>query len=210
MAPGCSLQALQWLTWVQENDKRLKSKSGERVKLQHKYFRGEKRFGEWDVDGYAEVDGQKYFYEFLGCYFHAGCRNSICKQYSPGDVDERFHRKKKELSKYGKVITMRGCFWENLVKDIRKHDYSTTFTDIYNTFSNEKKILQGIKDDELFGYIVADVTTPPDVLKEILPLNFPPVIHRAEIDESILSPYMKERCELRGTKLPQTTLVQTR
>ena len=104
---------------------------------------------------------------------------------------------------------MRGCFWENLLKDIRKHDYWTTFPDVYNTFSNEKKILQGIKDDALFGYIVADVTTPPDVLKEILPLNFPPVINRREIDESMISDYIMSRCEARNTKLPQKTLVQT-
>ena len=209
MAPGCSLAAVQWLTWVQENDKRLKSKSGNRVKLHHKYFRGETEISGWEVDGFADVDGKLYFYEFLGCYFHKGCRNSKCQQYSPDEVDERFQRKKMELSRFGQVITMRGCFWENLVKDIRKYDSSDTFPDIYNTFSNEKKLLEGIKNDELFGFIIADVTTPPDVLKAILPLNFPPIIHKQEIDKEMLSDYMRNRCEARGTKFPQKTLVQT-
>lgn len=209
MAPGCSLSSLQWLTWIQENDDQLVDSTGNRIKLQHKYFRGEKRFGDWDIDGYAEVDGRKLFYEFLGCYFHPGCKNPDCHQYSPGEVDERFQRKKAELSNHGEVITIRECNWEKKMKIIKKHDSSENFPDVYNVFSNEKKLLEGIKENQFFGFLIADVTTPPDVLEEILPLNFPPVIHRAEIDESMLSPYMKERCEVRGTKLPQTTLVQT-
>ena len=38
MAPGCSLEALQWLTFVQENDSRLMNSTGDRVKLQHKSY----------------------------------------------------------------------------------------------------------------------------------------------------------------------------
>ena len=204
MAPGCSFEALQWLTFIQENDHRLVNKSGKRVKLQHKYFRGEKRVDEWDVDGYAEVDGQKYFYEYLGCFFHKGCP----KCGNPMESDERFERKRLELSQQGTVITMRGCDWKKQVTKLRSKP-SPSFPKVYENFSTEKKILDGIEKDELFGFIVADVTTPPDVLEKILPLNFPPVIHRAEIDETMVSEYMKGRCDAKDRKLPQETLVQT-
>lgn len=208
MAPGCSLPALQWLVHVQENDIRLNEESGRRVTLQHKYFRGEKSFAGWDIDGFAEVDDKLLFYEFLGCFFHKGCSNSMCKYYNPVEIDERFERKKRELSEYGQVITMRECIWNKKLQKIRKEP-SKTFPDIYNVFSNEQKILEKIKENEIFGYIVADVTTPPDILEKILPLNFPPIIQRGEIDKSMTSEYMRERCESRHFKFPQKTLIQT-
>ena len=208
MAPGCSLSALQWLIYVQENDARLINKSGVRVKLEHKYYRGEKSFSGWDIDGYAEVDGVKLFYEFLGCFFHKGCKNENCRHYNPTEIDERFERKKSELSEFGLVIVMRGCIWEKKISFIKRQP-SKTFPDIYNTFSNEKVLIDKIRNDEIFGFVVADVTTPPEILAKILPLNFPPVIQRGEIDETMTSEYMQKRCRSRQYKFPQKTLIQT-
>ena len=183
-------------------------KCGSRVKLEHKYFRGEHRFGDWSVDGFADVDGQKYFYEFLGCYFHPGCKNSECQNFDPSGVDETFERKRSELSEHGQVITIRGCAWKKQVQKLKKTN-SPSFPGVYQTFSNEKALLKGIESGEFFGFLVADVTTPDKVLEKILPLNFPPVIQRGEIDDSMVSDYMKSRCNNRGTKLPQHTLIQT-
>ena len=208
MAPGCSLEALQWLTFMQENDCRFLNSKGERMQLHHKYFRGEHRIGDWEIDGYCEVDGHNYFLEFLGCYFHVGCENFDCPNFSPEQVDERFERKKEFLETRGTVITMRGCEWKKKLRTVRSLT-SPSFPDVYQNFSSEQKILDGIEKNDLFGFVVADVTTPPDVLEKILPLNFPPIIHRAEIDESMVSDYMKKRCEARDRKLPQETLVQT-
>ena len=208
MAPGCSLEALQWLTFVQENDDRLLNSTGERLKLHHKYWRGEYRVGEWTVDGYCKVEGKELFFEYLGCFFHPGCKNSSCENFDPNRHDEAFDRKKEFLQTKGEVIEMRGCEWKKKLRQLRSMA-SPTFPDIYNKFSNEANILAGIEKDDLFGFIVADVETPPDVLEAILPLNFPPVIHRADIDETMLSEYMQSRCDARDKKLPQTTLVQT-
>ena len=208
MAPGMSLEALQWLTWIQENDERLVNNNGKRVQLHHSYFRGEKRIKDWFVDGFAEVDRRKLFYEYLGCYFHKGCKNSECQNLSPEEVDERFQRKQLELSEHGQVVVMRGCEWKKKVKTLHKIP-SPTFPQIYQTFTTENNILQGIKKKQLFGFIVADIQTPEDVLEKILPLNFPSIIQRGTIDDSMISPYMKGRCEARETKLPQETLIQT-
>ena len=208
MAPGCSLQSLQWLTFLQENDSRLINAAGERVQLEHKFFRGEKRIDNWYVDGYACVDGKELFYEFLGCYFHRGCKNSRCSNFDPSGIDEVFERKKIELAEHGEVITMRGCHWEEKIRKI-KWQKTNIFPDVYNVFSNEKKILKGIEEDNLFGFLVADVSTPPEVLEKILPLNFPPIIHRGSIDDTMTSEYMQARCEAKNKKLPQETLIQT-
>ena len=56
---------------------------------------------------------------------------------------------------------------------------------------------------------MADVTTPAHILEKIKDLNFPPVIRRAKIDESMVSDYMLERCRDRERKFPQETLIQT-
>ena len=57
--------------------------------------------------------------------------------------------------------------------------------------------------------MVADVETPENILAEIKSLNFPPVIHRGQIDEEMVSEYMLERCKFRNKKFPQETLLQT-
>ena len=103
---------------------------------------------------------------------------------------------------------MRGCKWKKQLSKIRGLP-TPGFPDILNTFSKEKQIISGIQKDELFGFIVADVQTPPEVLEKIKELNFPPIIHRQKIDESMVSGYMFERCQDRERKFPQETLVQT-
>ena len=208
MAPGCSLEALQWLTYMQEHESRFLNSKGERMQMQHKYFRGEHRIGDWEVDGYCEVDGHRYFLEYLGCFFHAGCSNIDCDQFDPHGVDENFSRKKEFLEANGTLISIRGCEWKKKLRTLRSLP-SPSFPDVYQNFSSEQKILNGIENSDLFGFIVADVSTPDEVLEKILPLNFPPIIHRAEIDESMVSDYMKNRCNARDRKLPQETLVQT-
>ena len=208
MAPGCSLPALQWLVHLEQDDPRLINSSGERVKIEHKFFRGEKRIMNWFVDGYAKVDDKMLFFEFLGCYFHRGCKNHLCNNFDPTGVDDVFERKKKELSEFGTVFTMRECEWKMKARRLRSRK-TPLFPDVYNVFSNEQKLLEGVKNDEIFGFMVADVTTPDDVLEKILPLNFPPIIHRGSIDETMLSEYMLNRCRARNKKFPQKTLIQT-
>ena len=70
-------------------------------------------------------------------------------------------------------------------------------------------MLSGIKSGELFGFLVADVKTPPEILAKIKNLNFPPIIKRGEIDEDMVSSYMLGRCRARNKKFPQKTLLQT-
>ena len=61
MTTGCSLGQLEWLNYMEVEDE---------VQIQHAYHRGEvTTFGkEYQPDGYALVDGQHNFYEYLGMY----------------------------------------------------------------------------------------------------------------------------------------------
>ena len=61
-----SLCALQWITYLQDHSPDLVCKNG-RVKISHDYFRGEIKIDNFEIDGYAENDGKKFFYEFNGC-----------------------------------------------------------------------------------------------------------------------------------------------
>ncbi|XP_047458093.1 uncharacterized protein LOC125018336 isoform X1 [Mugil cephalus] len=53
---------IQWLEWVSQN---------ENVAIRHALNGGEKKLGKYFVDGYAETDGVKKAWEFLGVFFTA-------------------------------------------------------------------------------------------------------------------------------------------
>ena len=59
MVDGCSLGQLEWLNYIEIEDE---------VKLEHAYHRGEyTEFGDkYRPDGYTNVEGEHYFYEYLG------------------------------------------------------------------------------------------------------------------------------------------------
>ena len=58
-----SRASIQWLEWVSYT---------QGVFIQHALNRGEKQIGKYYVDGYAEVGGVRYAWEFQGCFYH-GC-----------------------------------------------------------------------------------------------------------------------------------------
>ena len=78
MSYGNSLGAVQWLYFIQDTSDLLVDKNGVRVQLQHQYYRGEKNYNGFLVDGYACVDGAHVFFEYLGCWYHK------CPTCSPG------------------------------------------------------------------------------------------------------------------------------
>nr|DAC81317.1 TPA_asm: PolB [Larimichthys croaker adintovirus] len=55
--------SIQWLEWVARSNN---------VFIQHALNKGEKQVGPYFVDGFAEIDGVAYAWEFLGCFYH-GC-----------------------------------------------------------------------------------------------------------------------------------------
>ena len=100
------------------------------------------------------------------------------------------------------------CQWKKQLKLLQNVE-TTQFPSILSNESNEKILLNGIKNGTLFGYIKCSVRSPDSFIKSKIHCNFPPIIRKLDIDESMISPYMKTRCEARKTKLPFTTLAQT-
>ena len=138
------------------------------------------------------------------CTNHPGCE--YCGN---SGVDERWSRKKKYLEKIGRVFVMRECQWKEKFKRENLRNFVTPFLPgIMRPFVSSSEILAGIQEETLFGYIVCDVRTPQAVIDKIKWLNFPPIIRRESIDESLMTPYMKKRVLERGYKLPQISPIQ--
>ena len=75
---------------------------------------------------------------------------------------------------------------------------------------DEQSLLKAIAEDEVFGFLVCDVSTPENLIKEYEAAGFlfPPVIQRMEMTEDHLSPYMRQRY-IEEQRQPQSTVVQT-
>jgi hypothetical protein len=208
MTQGCSLECLQWLMF-EELTSPLLQNNGVSIKLEHKYFRGEKQIEDYTIDGYTTINGVEHFYEYLGCYFHRNCPFSDCK-YSGKGIDNIWDFKKEFLQKRGILHIMRGCSWTKEKKRLHLKTFPTPdFPQIMSSIGKETEIIQGIASNELFGFAVLDVHCPSPVYESIKWLNFPPIIKRGLITEEMLSPYMTKRCKARNYKLPQKTLIQT-
>ena len=165
---GHSLKCQQWLSVRQTQDPFLLNNDGTRATIHTKFHRGEKSFprskrgakGEkdWFVDGVAFSDNGTKLYEFLGCYFHRGC-----PQCDPEGVDEIFDKKKADLMRIEgnvqlEVITE--CQFDNgFLPDFRDYP-NPAIPHILQDKHSLDDILQSIKDDKLFGYVVVDIETP--------------------------------------------------
>jgi hypothetical protein len=208
MTPGCSLEGLQWLTYQEQTNPILQNNRNP-IKLEQKYYRGEKQIGDYTIDGYAQINGVQHFFEYLGCFFHPNCPFVDCKSHGVGS-DPVWKIKKSFLKSQGVLHTIRGCEWQKIVRTLNLRYHPTPdLPQIMNSFGSEKNIIDGIADNELFGFAVVDVNCPSRVFEAIKWLNFPPIIQRQLITEDMISPYMLGRCKDRNYKLPQSTLIQT-
>ncbi|CAG5103488.1 Oidioi.mRNA.OKI2018_I69.chr1.g794.t1.cds [Oikopleura dioica] len=202
MARETSFAAHRWLTFIDEYSSDLISSNGERVPLQHAYFRGEHQVMNWKIDGYACVDGVDHFYEFLGCYFHDCC--PVCKS---GKTDTAWELKKAYLQSAGKLTYIHECVWSKRIT-LKHHTRSLYWGKIFMRHT-EEHLLEEIRLEKVFGFVVADVTCPSEVYEKIKHLNFPPVIQRMTLNEDHVSPYMKTRAEAANREMKQETVVQT-
>ena len=122
-------------------------------------------------------------------------------------VDEAWERKKRVLQLHGTLVYIRECKWKRKLKCLKSFK-TKNMPLVLHSFGKANQILDGIRDESLYGYIVCDVETPPDVFEKISWINFPPVIQRREIDKCHLSDYMKTRVDAENVKMPRTTVIQ--
>ena len=69
---------------------------------------------------------------------------------------------------------MRECEWKRMSEDL----HANTVMGRILEKDNEQSLLEAIKTGEVFGFAVADVTTPPEVIADMGNFLFPPVIQR--------------------------------
>ena len=72
----------------------------------------------------------------------------------------------------------------------------------------ESSLLAAVQREEVFGFLLCDVTTPQSIIDEFGSFLFPPIIQRKELNESHLSDYMKQVCIEDNRSTEFTTLVQ--
>lgn len=64
-----SAKSLEWLDYM-TNDKRFINSKNEVCNIQTGWNYGEKKIGEYFLDGYVVNDGKHFALEFLGCRYH--------------------------------------------------------------------------------------------------------------------------------------------
>ena len=72
-------------------------------------------------------------------------------------------------------------------------------------------MLQAIKDDEIFGFIQCDVSSPDAMIQKHLRNGFlfPPVITKQLLGDDMLSPFMKQLNDSNPMKLKDASPIQT-
>lgn len=191
-----SFVSLQWLYWLQETDICV-DRSGKRQRIHHGYHQGEiccecLKFSyqcshKRAVDGYCNVDGEHIFFEFYGCRYHAGC--SYCSQ-EPIDASRKeFDDDKKAIMRRkGRLEVMRECEWKDgFPTPIKTEMGRILFRD------NEKSLLDAIKNDEVYGFVVCSVKTPLELI-ESYDILFPWIIQHLTITE--LSTFMRSQTDI--------------
>ena len=203
-AKSVSFKQIQWLYYIQATEG--VDRQGNKVQLEHGYHRGEKRYGGYLPDGYMYKNGCHYFYEFLGCYFHAGCCIPNERLREGWEERQQFTDSKHLfLAAQGNLRIIRECEWDDMVKVIEKP--STTMGRILHDDTPDT-LLKAILDGEVFGFAVVDITTPDDVIQDFEHFLFPPLFVRKEITDDMLCPYMKQRLLEENRKHTQVTIVQ--
>ena len=163
------LNMYYWMDYLSHKNK---------IKIMHKLNANKEfRIGPYLVDGIYKTD----VYEYNGCYFHGHkCwltshlnRNKKWKE-SVMKVKRKDSEKYEFLSKTGyKLHLIRECQflkWKNQDNELKKFIQSkeSPFSKIFPNSVSEKKILEAIKNDSLFGVIECDIGIP-DKWSEIIP-----------------------------------------
>ena len=168
---------------------------GSRVRIKSKYHRGEGKVWNsetkshsWRVDGMAVTDHGIKVYEFNGTRYHKNCPHCGFEK------DPKWEQKEKDIKMAGYHLEI---IWECQYDRIfHRLSYRETpyFPQILKHNTSETELLKDIKSGELFGFILADVRSPQNVINEMQ--DFPPIIRKLTLTEKHLSDYTKERLKI--------------
>ena len=192
-------QSYQWLSYVAYKDNKF---------LQTRFNMGKRRVSKYSlpVDGYSEE--QKTVYQFLGCFFHS-CDQCNTNQNSDGSLEETHPLKnishedirketadnRKKLEEEGfRVVEMRECEWLKIRKQPEVSCFLKTLKSITPkrklTF---KKIVEGIRNQTLYGFLIVDIHTPNELKEKFK--DFPLIIKNSFISREDIGAHMQNVAE---------------
>ena len=212
--PKTSLAAFEWLEW--ENRVYLTSQFGRSAHIQHAFNgRGEKKIGNYHLDGYVEYEtaDEKVLigYEYFGCRFHQCPHNcgTYCMQ-----TDEQYEIEQKRTNflrrNLTRLVIIYECEWRALRQTIRAKEKRTNQKLLVSRISqflsqpsvSETEILDAIALDKFYGIVCLDISTPADVIEKFKHLNFPFIFNQLSVTEELLSPETLEMARERNIKFP--------
>ena len=144
--------------------------------------------GKYRVDGFAHEPGSKpKIYEFHGCYWHGhNCWRN--KHRGSEESKVRFIRTKEReevLRKNGyEVEVMWECQFEKMKEEDpslaeRSYEAISPFTRLHRGRVNEEKLIEGVMDGTLSGFLLVDIEVPEE-LKEHFS-DFPPIFANHDV-----------------------------
>lgn len=194
---GWSIEAVEWLNFEQS----LAPFTTPGVVIRHAMNGGERSFElvhpvtnevvVTNPDGYAEVNGVRYFLYYDGCNFHTceKCAENGKTDRNPNARSKADDEKRDEAVKsVGVLKRMRGCEWAKKKKEVQFDNRTSYF---YNQKSiKEEKLWDAITSGRLFGLIQCDITSTPHSRQKWLDLNFPPIFAHVKVEENMLDKTM--------------------
>ena len=204
---GWSYESLNWLSFM-ESQPPFKT-SDNKAKIRHALNGGEIEISiesrVYKVDGYAIINGVKYFLEFDGCVYH----EHTCK----ASRESKFKKKcdlqrNKDLESLGQLIQIYECEWLRLKSEIIFKNTISQFFARKNI--KEQEIMDAVRSGSFYGLIRVDIRSPDSVINHFMKANFPPIFAHVAIEEEMVGPKMREQLKNRGAKYPlsnQLTLV---
>ena len=209
-----SFEALQWINYQEAIFRR--DFNDNSLRIEQSYYRGEIEYYGLKPDGYLKVaDNTEYFFEYQGCHVHPDCPyNCNTKSIlSENDIRKRritWERKKEYFDQPPRkiLITQRSCIWAGEKHDLDLTSLPSTSMPRVLCNDNVDTLIEAIKNDEVFGFVVCDVSTPEELRASYGKFFFPPIFRHEDIDESMVSGYMMRRVKEEKRKLGSKTVLQ--
>ena len=202
-----SKEAINWLCWYQQKSE------FQNIKIEHFLNGGEHEVTLEDTtftpDGYCEIGGVMHIFQFHGCYFHQhDCHISRQSKRVKESKDYQLRCAKIDglCSKYGVLHRIYGCEWKKLKRTVQFYNPFDPFPG--KEFVTEAEIVNAILNGSLFGLIKCSITSPQSVIDRYMSVNYPPVTSKITVEESMISPEIRQRMKNTGKKISPDQLTQ--
>ena len=165
----------------------------------------ELRIGSFFCDGYSlDQSGNVTIWEYMGCFHHS------CRKCPAGMRNNRPELYQKTMAKIAYLESLNYCVrvqWEcefistmrndpSLMSEYRK--YKPEFLQKYPKQCTEADIIAAIRNDEIFGFVMCSVKTPPQLRDRFR--DFPPLFGNVNVEYDIIGQHMQEYCQSKGVK----------